>query len=125
MSKSESKSNSTKMRVKMTKPESRNAKTPIRTHDDGTFIRTALLVKGGDTGSVDLVLADGTRIAQINISFLPGDDRQRERLIVDVIDVEDRYRTRRMLAFSNSARKVEDVPEGGKLVSVDFRRATT
>ena len=40
---------------------------------------------------------------------------------MDVIDVADRYKSRRMLAFSQTERVISVVPEGGKLVSADFQ----
>ena len=64
-----------------------DAETHTTTHDDGTFIRTAIVCDRGDTGSLDLVRSkDGKRLAQINISFLENTDGE-ECLIVDVIDV--------------------------------------
>jgi hypothetical protein len=103
---------------------SKDATTHTSIHDDGKFRRTALVIVGRDTGSVDVVMADGTRLCQINISFLPSpsSDGRREALIVDVIDVDNRYPERRALAFSNTERAVIDVPKGGTLVSVDFRK---
>jgi hypothetical protein len=114
----------TKNAAKKVTQKSREAHTKTTTHDDGKFIRTAIVCEGGNTGSIDLVTADGIRLGQINISFLPERSSvggEPECLIVDVIDVDERYEKRRALAFSNKERKILDVPEGGKLVSVDFR----
>jgi len=97
-----------------------NAFTKTRLYDDGQFIRTALVVGDGDTGSVDLVDTRGVRLAQVNISFIPKRDGE-EVLIVDVIDVDKRYTERRALVFSPTSRQAVDVPEGGNLVSTDFR----
>jgi hypothetical protein len=101
---------------------SKKAHTKTATFDDGTFERTALVLEGGDTGSVDLVTKDGERRAQINISFMPDSDGE-ECLIVDVIDVEGRYTVRRALTFAPSKRASMNVPKDGNLVSTDFRRA--
>jgi hypothetical protein len=114
------------------RPSNPDATTPTTTREDPEdgFIRTALIVandadpKHGETGSVDLVrIVKGkvVRVAQVNVSYLPNSDGE-ECLIVDVIDVDDRYTERRMLSFSPSERKAEDVPKGGNLVSTDFRR---
>lgn len=98
-----------------------HATTKTTTYNDGKFVRTAIVVGGDEenTGSIDLVDADGARLAQVNISFLPDSDGL-EVLIVDVIDVDNRYTNRRMLAFTSTERVIKDAP--GRLVSVDFRR---
>jgi hypothetical protein len=101
-------------------PQSRDAFTQTAVYDDGTFTRTALVVGDGDTGSIDLVDARGVRLAQVNISFIPKRDGE-EVLIVDVIDVDKRYASKRALVFSPTSRAELDVPEGGNLVSTDFR----
>ena len=106
--------------VKVAAPPSSDAATATTTHDDGTFIRTAL-VCDHHNGSVDLVAADGTRLAQVNIFYASNSDGH-ECLIVDVIDVDKRYSNLRALAFSNEKREIVNVPPGGNLVSVDFRR---
>jgi hypothetical protein len=93
------------------------AETQITTHDDGKFIRTALVIepKEGKSGSVDIVTKDGKRLCQINL-FAYEDGS----LIVDVIDVDDRYKIRRALVFSDGERRSIDVGNGN-LVSVDFK----
>jgi hypothetical protein len=80
----------------MTTP-SKDARTQVSTYDDGRFIRTALIISGSEVGSIDLVNAEGVRLAQINISHLPnghGNGHGDECTIVDVIDMSDRYQTR-------------------------------
>jgi len=78
-----------------TAKKSKDAYTKISVHDDGTFVRTALVANGGDTGSIDLVDAKGVRLAQVNISLLRGHAEDGgECLIVDVIDVDRRYSRR-------------------------------
>ncbi len=106
------------------KSESMPAPTHITTHDDGKFVRTAIVAEGRDTGSLDVVNAAGERLCQINLSFLPATVERggEETLIVDVIDVDQRYSARRVLAFSQTERKVLALPPGGRLASVDFRR---
>lgn len=93
------------------------------------FTRTAIVVEGGDTGSIDLVTPDGKRVAQVNISYMPsaGDEGAKEEcLIVDVIDVDDVFPDRRALVFNpksrTRARIVTKVPKCTNLVSTDFRR---
>lgn len=97
------------------KKKSVDAFTKTTTFDDGTFVRTALVVEGPGVGSIDLVNKAGKRIAQVNISYSPN------CLIVDVIDVDKKFKQRRFHAFSNNERKDVDFPKDGKLGSVDFR----
>ena len=103
---------------------SRDATTPTTTHDDGTFIRTALVVSG-DHGSIALVTADGTRGAQVNVFYEASNNDGEECLMVDVIDVDNRYTERRALVFSPTERKSLDVPKGGNLVASHFARHRT
>ena len=98
----------------------RNAEMPITTHDDGRWIHTAIVAAPGDTGSLAVVDQNGVRLAGIHISYLP-DDESGETLIVDVIDVDERYSSHRMLGFANGKRTIVDV---SRLTSVDFRRNT-
>ena len=100
---------------------SRKAHTRTTTFDDGRFERTAIVCEGGSTVSLDLVDSSGVRLAQVNVSYQP-DSEGFEVVIVDVIDVDKIYSHRRMHAFGPKGRKDEDVPEGGNLVSADFRR---
>ena len=100
------------------------ALTETSTHDDGRFVRTALVLGGAgaeggrdEGGSIDVIdKVTGVRLCQINLVALRGGG-----IIVDVIDVEKRHATRRALAFSQTERRIVEVPEGGTLVSVDFR----
>lgn len=102
--------------------KSKDAYTKINVYDDGTFIRTALVIGTGDTGSVDIVDSEGVRLAQVNISLVRGHAEDGgEVLIVDTIDVDKRYDSKRALVFSPTSRAHSDVPEGGSLVSADFR----
>lgn len=93
---------------------SANALTPTTTNDDGKFIRTAI-VAGGDAGSVAIVDSDGNRLALLNLFFYPDTDS----LIVDVIDVDERYNTRAALTFNDGQREFHNT--AGKVVSTDFR----
>ena len=105
-------------------PESVLATTKTTTHDDGSFKRTALIVHPeGTGGSIDLVTAGGQRLAQINVFYNPCDDDAHACLMVDVIDVDNRYSARRALVFSPKERAQLEVPPGGNLVGVDFRGA--
>lgn len=93
---------------------SKRADTKTTTYDDGEFTRLAIVVDvGSEAGSVDVVDASGKRLCQINLFAYT------DALIVDVIDVDNRYTDRRALTFRNGTR--EAVP-ADKLVSVDFRK---
>jgi hypothetical protein len=107
------------------KTKSFPAQTPTSTFDDGTFVRTAIVLRGdnGEEGSLDVVDRDGKRIAQINLFWTPDDDEGRAHLMADVIDVDGRFTERRALVFSPRERRQLQVPEGGNLVGVDFRSA--
>lgn len=88
--------------------------TPTTTHDDGTFVRTALVaVPGSDSGSVAIVNPEGKRFALLNV-FLYEDGS----LIVDVIDSDERYEARTALVFNDGQR--QSLP-AAKVVSADFR----
>lgn len=90
--------------------------------EDG-FTRTAIVVDGGENGgSIDLVTKSGRRLAQVNLAYLPNSDGE-ECLIVDVIDVDNQYPEKRAFTFGPGTRGPSAaVPEGGNLVSTDFRR---
>jgi hypothetical protein len=111
--------------------EIQDATTPTTTFQDEGFVRTALIVSNDadpsrEGGSVDVVrIVNGKveRLAQINIFALSGsasDDE--ESFMVDVIDVDQRYTTRRALVFSPTERAHLDVPKGGNLVASHFSR---
>lgn len=98
----------------------RPAYTKTTTFASDGFERTALVLGSPGAGSIDILDKNGKRVAQINLSFSDGGNE--ECFIADVIDVDDRFTERRMLAFSNAGRSVHPVPDKGKLVSVDFRK---
>ncbi len=118
--------------------EVQDATTPTTTFQDEHFIRTALVVSNdadpergtmGRCGSFDVVRIVGgkvERLAQINIFHTSesGDPAREgeELLMVDVIDVDKRYTTRRALVFSPTERGHLDVPKGGNLVASHFAR---
>ncbi len=88
--------------------------TATTTHDDGSFVRTALVaIPGGDSGSVAIVNPEGKRFALVNV-FLYEDGT----LIVDVIDTDEQYEKRRALVFNDGQR--QSLP-AGKVISADFR----
>jgi len=108
---------------------------------------------GREAGSVDVVRIVGgkvERLAQINIFYIAKSVDQtvtcedhlhvsdpecevcaeeleqaegQEVLMVDVIDVDKRYTTRRALVFASRERKSIDVPKGGILVATHFARS--
>lgn len=93
--------------------------TPITTYDDGRFIRTAVVaVEKGS--SFDLVDEDGKRLAVINAFVYRSDDGgEVNHLILDVIDVDDRFALKFALLFNDGTR--EFLPTNGNLVCADFR----
>jgi hypothetical protein len=104
-----------------------DALTAVTVRDDGKFARTALVMPySPNPGSVDLVDAEGQLLVRVNVVRSAQPDS--EALIVDVIDVDDRFPQKRVYGFplggSQGRRTSLDVPEGGKLVSVNFRRPT-
>ena len=102
---------------------SRGACAAMCTHDDGKFIRTALVVADNNTSSIDVVrIKSGSveRLCQINIFWIP-DNGEGPCLIVDTIDVDLKFKQGRAITFSPMERHVIDVPPGGKLVSAYFR----
>ena len=99
---------------------SQDAQTKTATHDDGSFVRTALVIDGHDTGSIVLVDKHGKRVGMINIFY--SVDQQEKTLMVDVIDVDDTYTTKRALVFdpAGNGRQVVNVPGSSNLVASHF-----
>ena len=95
--------------------KSKNAETKTTTFDDGTFLRTAIVVPAPRAGSIDVIDKRGKRVCQIN-TFV-GEDS----LIVDVLDVDKRFPLKRALCFTKQERRVMETFEASSLVSVDFR----
>lgn len=97
---------------------SNDAQTTTTTHDDGRHLRTALVADtGNDGGSIAIVDRNGTRLALINLFVYDNGN-----LIVDVIDVDDRYNTRNALTFVDGHRQF--LP-ASKVISADFRNKET
>ena len=96
---------------------SENAETKVATHDDGRFLRTALVIDPGPGGggSVDLLSKDGRFLARLNLFTSESGDW----LALDLIDFEERYDIRRALVFNNGKR--EGLTAMGNLVAADFR----
>lgn len=94
---------------------SKNAETKTTTFDDGTFLRTALVVRAPRAGSIDVLDKRGKRVCQINIFVGEGS------LIVDVLDVDKHFPRKRALCFTKQERRVMETFEASTLVSVDFR----
>jgi hypothetical protein len=98
---------------------SKPALTKTTTHDDGTFIRTAIVLdasKNAEVGSIDLVTPDGKRIAQVNVTLYPDGS-----LILDTIDTEKRWGQARAFLFAEGKRELLTSTVPGSLVSADFR----
>jgi hypothetical protein len=98
------------------KTTAKEAFTKTTTRDDGKFVRTALVLSNTETGSVDVVDAAGNFLARLNLCAIESGG-----VIVDVIDVDKRYAVKRAMTFAGGERRAMTVPEGGNLVSVDFR----
>lgn len=97
--------------------EARLAPTTVTTFDGGDFIRTALVIGPGPTGSIDLVDASGARIAQVNVTLYADG-----RLILDTIDVEKHFVNATAFLFANGRRHFNVDNASGALVSADFKR---
>lgn len=103
----------------MPKPPSRPALTKTTTHDDGMFVRTAIVLdasKNAECGSIDIVSPDGKRICQVNITLFSDGN-----LILDTIDTEKRWKKASAFLFSGGERVWHERKIPGSLVSADFR----
>jgi len=98
---------------------SETAQSHVTTHDDGRFIRTAIVIQEEGT-SFDLVDKFGKRLAVVNgFVYRNDDDNAVNHIIVDVIDVDDNFSKKFALTFHDGARRFADT--NGNLVSADFR----
>jgi len=95
---------------------SETAFTKTGVHDDGQWIRTAVVVGEGKGGSIAVVNPQGKRIALLNI-FTSEDN---DWFAVDVIDVDKQFANRRALVFDNGTR--QDMQAPTTLIGVDFRK---
>ena len=101
---------------------SEKAATPTSTHDDGRFVRTALIVGAEDFegkmrgGSVAVVNTNGERLALLNIFT----NEYNTWFAVDVIDIDNRYNKRTAIVFNEGAKDFLDTGSGN-LVAADFR----
>ena len=93
--------------------------TTIGTYDDGRFVRTAIVLGPSSHGTLDVLDADGRRVAQINVCCVR--EQGVETLVVDTIDVEKAWASARALAFGSQRRECE-APGVTTIVSADFRR---
>jgi len=98
---------------------SENAQTKITTHDDGKFERTAIVLDGDKAaGSVDVLDAEGKLLVRLNLFGKQSDDGT-PWFAVDVIDIAERFTSRRGLIFNDGC--MADIEADGPLVAVDFR----
>jgi len=95
----------------------KNAETPTTTYTDGKFRRTALIIGPENAGSVDVVTAEGERLAQLNL-FITEDGV----FMADVIDVDERYKTHLALGFPEGRRTVT---KAGTVVGAHFTNEET
>lgn len=104
----------------------KDATTKTTTYTTEGFKRTALVLgTKPDDGSIDVLDRNGKRLCQINIFHLQPSESDGEGLIVDVIEVENRFSIRRALVFVKTKqgeikREIVDVGQGS-VVSADFR----
>lgn len=106
-------------KTKITKGNDATTKTTTHTDPEDGFTRTALVIDSAPVGSIDVLNRDGVRIAQINICY--SNNAEGEILIVDTIDVKCRFADKQAFSFSPTERVRLIVPNGGNLVSADFR----
>lgn len=98
---------------------SESAETPVTTHDDGSWIRTAIVVTSGDEregGSIAIVNEKGERIALVNMYTSSDNDW----FAADVIDIDGRFQRRRALVFDKGMK--QDLVAPTSLIGVDFRK---
>lgn len=101
---------------------SENAETTHTTHDDGKFVRTALVlgesseIGGSGGGSISIVNDKGERIALLNL-FTNEDNSW---FAVDVIDVDKKFDKHAALTFKDGLQQRLDNANG--LVAADFRK---
>jgi hypothetical protein len=81
--------------------------------------RTAI-VPGGEGGSIDVLNQDNERVCEINVFVIDGGTH----VIVDVIDVDNRYPVKRALVDPGSSRS-NPRPEFSFLVSADMKTEAT
>jgi len=95
---------------------SEEAWTPVTKHDDGKFVRTALVVRHSEKGgSIAIVNEEGERIALINM-FTNEDNSW---FAVDVLDKDGRYDQHSAITFEHGTQRRLDNAKG--LVAADFR----
>lgn len=100
--------------------DSARVRLKMTVHDDTKFIRDAVVVLGDDeqedgyTTSFDLVLSDGTRIAEINAFY----NKERGWANVDVIRMTDKG-TYRSITFGKNGADVFTTDPPGHMVSVE------
>ena len=93
---------------------SENCEAKLSTHDDGKFVRTAVVCGPGEQSpSFALVDETGKRLAVVNVFRTEG----LEWMAVDVCDVDDRFDHRRVLAFKDGTFNDLDC---GSVGAVDF-----
>jgi hypothetical protein len=97
---------------------SESAVTQTTTHDDGKFVRTAIILESGSegkTGSIDVVNEKGERIALINL-FTNDDNTW---FAVDVVDKDKRFEQHTAITFHDGTQ--ERIENANGLVAADFR----
>lgn len=106
---------------------SKDEQSTVTQHDDGRFIRTAIVVTrepedSGGSASFDLVDELGNRIALINAFAYPDDETgEIKHVIVDVIDTDDNFPKKFALTFDNETRKFHHA-DTSSLICADFRK---
>lgn len=96
---------------------SERAQDHTTTYDDGKFIRTAIVVQDHNGSSFDLVDEYGERLCLINAFVMRDDDGNMTQISVDVIDIDEKFKTKRALTFNDGQRQFLDA---GNLVCASF-----
>jgi len=97
---------------------SERAASHVTEHDDGKFIRTAIVAEEKGT-SFDIVDEKGMRLAVVNVFPFRNDAGKVDHVIIDVIDVDERFPAKLALIFNEGKREFHVTD--GNLVCADFR----
>ncbi len=92
----------------------RDAQARIGATSDGVFYRTAILVRGGVAESIDIIHADGTLLARLNISAT-----SQEYPSIDVITLDNR---RQSIRVWRDGRTLHEFENPTSMTSVIFSR---
>ena len=103
------------------KDPSENIRTLTLIHDDGNYIRTALVIEG-EPKSVVLVDGSGKRLVQIDITAFGVDGK--DSLVIDITDKDARYPVRALYSMDSPRMRLTP-PKQEKTLRVDLRAKKT